>query len=331
MKKRKVLYVLLLSAMLGVISGCGAKESEPTLRVAYFPNITHTQALIMKEKGMLEQALGDWKIEWYDFNSGTSEMEAVFAEEIDIGYIGPVPAISGNVKSNGDVKIIAGAANGGSMLVARADSNITGVASLSGKTVAVPSIGNTQHLLLCDMMTALQLKSKASGGDVDVKAVANGDTITLMESGAIDAALVPEPWGSTLVDQVGAKIVMDYDDIWREDEPGGSKPGEYATTCVIARNDFIEEKPEIVKLFLEQHKAATEYIAEKKEEACRIVNKQIQEITGKELNTKILKSAFERIVLTVEIPKKSILKYQEAEKAEGMINRLANEQDLFGE
>ena len=217
------------------------------------------------------------------------------------------------------------------MLVAKKGSNIKSISDLSGKTVAVPSIGNTQHLLLCDLMTANQLKATTAGGDVNVKAVANGDTIALMESGEIDAAFVPEPWGSTLVSQAGAEIVLDYDDIWNEEGTDGSKPGEYATTVVIAREDFLDEHEDIVKIFMEQHKAATEYITENQDEACGIVNKQIKELTGKELDTELLKSAFARIVPTVEIPKRSILKYQDAAKAETLINRLSEEDDLFDE
>lgn len=328
MKKERIIAMLLVLLLaMGMLVGCGEKkEDEKVIRVAYFPNITHTQALIMKEQQTLEKTLGDgWKIEWLDFVSGTSEMEAVFAGEVDLGYIGPVPAVSGNVKSNGDVQVIAGATNGGSLLVAAKDSGIKTFADLAGKTVAIPSIGNTQHLLLVKMMADNNMKATSEGGTVNVKAVANSDTISLMEAGEIDAALVPEPWGSTLAAKVSADIILDYKDIWKEDN------GNYSTTVVIGRKDFMEEKSDVVSKFLEAHTTATNYIEENPEEAAGIVNKQIKEVTGKELEEDILTQAFARIIPSVEIPKASIMKYASASKEQNLIPSMPEESTLFNE
>lgn len=61
----------------------------------------------MKNQGTLEEKWKDkCNVSWTSFNAGPAEMEAIFAGEIDLGYIGPVPALSANVKSNGEVKII---------------------------------------------------------------------------------------------------------------------------------------------------------------------------------------------------------------------------------
>lgn len=57
------------------------------------------------------------KVSWTSFNAGPAEVEAVFAGEIDLGYIGPVPALSANAKSNGEVKIISNVTNAGAVLL----------------------------------------------------------------------------------------------------------------------------------------------------------------------------------------------------------------------
>ena len=101
--------------------------SENVIRVGYFPNITHSQALVGMAKGVFQKELGgDVKIEVKIFNAGPSVIEAIFAGVLDIAYIGPNPAINGYIKSNGEaLRIVAGAASGGAGLVVRNDAGIS--------------------------------------------------------------------------------------------------------------------------------------------------------------------------------------------------------------
>lgn len=69
--------------------------------LVFFPNLTHSQALYGQINDDFEKAFGnEYDIKWLSFNSGPSEIEAMFAGEVDIGYIGPIPAINGYIKSN---------------------------------------------------------------------------------------------------------------------------------------------------------------------------------------------------------------------------------------
>ena len=166
-------------------------------------------------------------------------MEALFAGDIDIGYIGPVPALSANVKSQGDVQILAGATKGGAVLIQRKGAGIRSVENLAGKSVAIPQIGNTQHLSLLKLLKDNNLKPVTEGGNVTVNAVANADVANIMQRGDIDAALVPEPWGATLLEQ-GAEMVLDYQQIYLE--------GQYDVAVVVVRKEFMESNPELVCL-----------------------------------------------------------------------------------
>lgn len=158
----------------------------------------------MKNQKTLENKWKDTcEVSWTSFNAGPAEIEALFAEQIDIGYIGPVPAVSANVKSNGDIKIISNAANAGTVLLTGKDTDIQSVGDLSGKKVAVPQLGNTQHLCLLSLLADNGLKTADKGGDVTIRASSNADILNLMGNGNIDAALVPEPWGTTI-----EKLVM---------------------------------------------------------------------------------------------------------------------------
>ena len=103
---------------------CLPVSAETVLRVGHFPNISHAQALVahrlsMLGKGWFEERLGkDVKIQWMLFNAGPSAMESIFAGAVDITYVGPNPAINAFAKTRGrDIRILAGAADGGASLV----------------------------------------------------------------------------------------------------------------------------------------------------------------------------------------------------------------------
>src|SRR5687767_5130838 len=105
-----------LKIILLVVSTCGALRAQnPVMvRAGHFPNITHSQAVISHANGWFDKALAPQaKVAWKIFNAGPSAIEAIFASQLDLAYIGPNPAISGYVRSQGQaLKIVAGATSG---------------------------------------------------------------------------------------------------------------------------------------------------------------------------------------------------------------------------
>ena len=311
---------LLLSAL--ILSGCGSNDADgtPTVNIGYFNNVTHIQALYMKSQGMLEEAYGDTaQVEWTAFNAGPAEVEALFSESIDIGYIGPFPAINANVKSEGDIRVVSAATQGGAVLIARAGSGIESVDDLDGKNVAIPQIGNTQHLTLLALLDEYGLKDKSTGGTVNICAISNADVANCMNRGDIDAALVPEPWGATLLAQ-GAALVLDYDEIMG---------GDYDVAVIVVRKEFYEQFPEIVETFLEQHELATEEINANIEESLTIINNEIHASTGKLLTDEIITEAFTRIAISSEINKASIQAFGEISEKQGLIHEAPTDTELY--
>ena len=321
MSKKNLFICMILVAMMAMgLTACGAKKEETTqVRVGYFNNVTHAQALLMKSEKTLEQKLGK-EVKWTAFNAGPAEVEALFAGDIDIGYIGPVPAISANVKSNGDVKVLAGVSKGGSVLIQRKDAGIQSVADLAGKTVAVPQFGNTQHLILLKLLDDSNLKPVTTGGNVTVSAVANADVANTMERGDVDAALVPEPWGATLIEQ-GAQMVLDQNQVYLE--------GQYDVAVVVVRKEFLEENKELVDQFLEQHEAATKRIQEQPEEVQKIINGELKAATGKNLSDSIMKEAFGRISFRTDYNTEAMSDFASLSKEQGFIKELPEEGQLY--
>lgn len=323
MKWKKFRKLCMLAAAVSVmgLAGCGAKGGDNEVSVGYFNNVTHPQALYMKSQKTLEKSLGDGHtVKWTAFNAGPAEVEALFSGDIDIGYIGPVPAVSANVKSSGDVQILSGSSTGGAILVKRQGTDIEGVTDLEGKNVAIPQIGNTQHLSLLKLLDENGLKPVSEGGTVTVSAVANADVANMMERGDIDAALVPEPWGATLL-KGGAELMLDYDEFYME--------GKYNVAVVVVRKEFMEEHPEVVEKFLAEHEAATTVINEDKEHALSIINEELKSATGKALGEDIIAESFGRIGVSTELNKESVLDFAQISKDQDFIDELPDEAALF--
>lgn len=328
MKKRlKRLTAIALTVTLALsvvaLSGCDAEDETgtPVVNIGYFNNVTHIQALYMKSQGMLEETYGDTAtVEWTAFNAGPAEVEALFSESIDIGYIGPFPAINANVKSEGDIMVISAATQGGAVLIARAGSGIDSVQDLEGKNVAIPQIGNTQHLTLLALLDEYGLKDKSTGGTVNICAISNADVANCMNRGDIDAALVPEPWGATLLAQ-GAELVLDYDEVYMG--------GDYDVAVIVVRKEFYEKYPELVEQFLDQHQLATDEINENKEDALTIINNEINNSTGKLLSDEVIQEAFTRIKISSELNKESVNGFALISEKQGLIHQAPTDEELY--
>ncbi len=144
--------------------------AKKTLKIGYFPNINHAQAVIGLGNGTFQKALGDnIEVKTTIFNAGPSAMEALFAKQVDVTYVGPNPAINAYVVSQGkDVRIISGASSGGAVFVVRNDSGIQSTKDFANKKFASPQLGNTQDVALRKYLLDNGYKTKENGGNVEV-------------------------------------------------------------------------------------------------------------------------------------------------------------------
>lgn len=324
-----LIVVLVLTS--GVLSGCGkdsgmkdgaVADGKKLIRVGYFPNMTHAQALVGLSDGTFQKALGDGvTIQEHTFNAGPAEIGALLAGEIDLGYIGPVPAINGFVKSKGELRIVAGAADAGAVLVARKGSAIRDGKGLDNKKVAVPQLGNTQDISLRNFLSQAGLKDAAKGGTVTVIPAENADILTLLSRGEVDAALVPEPWGSRIIKQAGASIVLDSDKVWRD--------GKYTTAVVIVSTKFLNEHPDLVEKWLTAHVEITERINNDREASKAVINSQIEKLTKKSLPEDVLDSASKRIKVTYNPETESVKDFVKLSSDNGYIKGTPDIKNLF--
>ena len=273
--------------------GTEAVEQVKTLRLGFFPNLTHAPALVGLQDGLFKTALKDLSVTVTPtaFNAGPDAVSALFGNSLDITYIGPNPTINAYAESEGAaVRVIAGAASGGAALVV--NPSIATAADLKGRKIATPQLGNTQDVALRHWLGEQGLTSDTEGGgDVSIVPQANGEGLTAYASGQIDGAWVPEPWVSEYV-KAGAKVLVDETTLWPD--------GDFVTTNVLVRTEFLEQHPDVVEAFLAGHVAALAEIDEHPEAAAEAANASLQSLTGSSLDADVLASAFDAVEFTAD-------------------------------
>lgn len=322
MNKAKT-FIMIVTIAAFVITGCGkSDDAVKKIRIAYFPNATHAQALIMKNLKLLEAKLpSDVEVEYVSFNAGSSEVEAFFSGHVDVGYIGPIPAINANLKSKGDIVIIAGAAYAGATLVVSSSSEIIEFKDFENKRIAVPQFGNTQHVALLNLLSESDLVDALKGGNVEIVPIKNAEVEAMMLKGELDAAFIPEPWGSDLLQKgVARRFVYESALFGAVDD---------TTALVITSQEYLEEHRDIVKLFLAAHIEATEYLKDNPEGAKSIISEEIEIVTGKSLAPGTLDHLFTYLEFDYVPLKDSIMNYARIFTDEGFVDRLVDEDELF--
>jgi NitT/TauT family transport system substrate-binding protein len=312
-----------------------------TIRIGYFPNINHAQAVIGLNNGDFQKILGNnTKIETIVFNAGPSAIEALLANRIDATYIGPNPTINGYVASGGkDVRIVSGVSSGGASFVVRNDAGIQSVKDLGGKKFASPELGNTQDISLRKYIVNNGFKTVENGGNVTVVTTKPADIFTLLLKKQIDGAWVPEPWATRLVNEANGKIFVDERDLW-------PPQGKFVTANIIVRTDYLNENPDVIKKLLEAHINETLWInnhlseisndrsAKNDSNVSQVVNafnNGLKQITGKTIPNDEIREALTRMTFTYDPLKQSLYKIADDANSLGLIhNTKDNKLNLTG-
>ncbi|TVP39806.1 ABC transporter substrate-binding protein [Candidatus Nitrosocosmicus arcticus] len=294
--------VALISAPISIASAQSIGNEKKTLRIGYFPNITHSQAVIGLNNGDYQKTLGDnVTVETFRFNAGPSAIESLLADRIDATYIGPNPAINGYLLTGGeDLRVISGAASGGASFIVRNDSGIETVNDLGGKKFASPQLGNTQDVALRKYLIDNGFNTVENGGNITVLPIANADILTVFLKKEIDGAWVPEPWATRLVQEADGKVFLDEKSLWPD--------GKFVTGNLIVRTDYLRDNPEIIKKLLEAHVEETLWINNNTAEAGKVFNSQLKKITGQEISENVLNKAYSNLEITYDPLKLTLFK-----------------------
>lgn len=273
---------------------CRKKPSDATtLRLGSFPNLTHAPAITGISSGRFAQALGPTRLVTHSFNAGPAAIEALMAGALDATFVGPIPAAAGFVRSHGSaLKVVSGAASGGTSFVVRRGANIRGVGDLRGKRLAAPQIGNTQDVALRHYLSTHGLAPAERGGDVQLTAIENANILTLFHQGGLDGAWVPEPWASRLVLEADGVVLVDERDLW----PNRA----FAITLLVVRQAYLRDAPAPVDRLVDAAAREVRWIREHDAEARLAVSRALSAQTGRPLPADLLIASWPRIDFTAD-------------------------------
>ncbi|MBT3328733.1 MAG: ABC transporter substrate-binding protein [Nitrosopumilus sp.] len=315
------IVVVIVGFIAGIILNSDESSNENTLRIAYFPNIGHAIPIIGMEKGFFTEQLTDTEIETRVFDSGPQVIESLFANSIDIAYVGPGPTINGFLNSeNKNIQILSGAASGGASFIVHPNSEINTASDFAGKKIAVPQIGNTQDISLRHYLSENNLKPAEKGGSVIVYNISNPDIYTLFVKGDIDGAWVAEPWATILETELGGHRLFFEEDLWPDKQ--------FASVLLIANTDYVEKNPEIISDFLISHHEIVKWINDNPVETRITFNTFLKSHLGQSLSDDVVDISLSNLEITSDPVMDSVYSFAEKANVLGYLGR--NGYDLSG-
>ncbi len=295
---RKGLLAAGVAAVAVLAAGCGSSatasgggSSPVVIRLGFLANITHEPALVGLEKGFFAKSLGkNVVLKTSVFSTGTEETTALLAGQLDAAYVGPNPALNAWQKSNGTaIKIISGAASGGASLVVK--HSITTPAQLKGKSLATPSLGNTQDVAVRYWLKQHGLTTTPTGGgDVSIKPIKpNSAAVLEFKSGQIDGGWEPEPYATEMVLDGGTRLVNEAS-LWPS--------GKFVTTNLVVTQKFLKAHASVVNGLLKGQIQANSYINSNGAAAAQAANTELTKLLGKGLPSNVLSESLKYITFT---------------------------------
>lgn len=315
MMKRMVSYLATGLMMLGLGSCNRENPDSREIRIGCFPNVTHVQGLVARNmsrrgEGWFERYLPGYTLQWHTFNAGPTAMEALFGKTADVVYVGPSPALNAYAVANGrEIRLLAGAVNGGAALMVSPQSNIHSPQDFKGRSIATPQLGNTQDVSCRAWLLKNGLACTLEGaGDCRVAPTPNAMQLQLMQQGDIAACWTVEPWVSRLEMMANARILVQ--------EP------QVVTTVLAARSGWLRHHPKEAAVLIRAHRELTEWIIDHPEEAKKHVTDELSELTQAPMEPEIVDRAWQRLTLTTEIDLPGLEQFVKDAQASGLLDRV---------
>lgn len=313
---KKLLSCLFLVCALIAMAGCNQENPDSrVIRIGGFPNVTHVQALVARNmtrhgEGWFERYLPGYSVEWYTYNAGPSAMEALFGRTADLTYVGPSPALNAYAVSAGrEVRLLAGAVNGGAALMVAPESGINTPADFKGRSIATPQLGNTQDVSCRAWLAKNGLRCTLEGaGDCRVAPTPNSMQLQLMKQGDIDACWTVEPWVSRLESMAGARILVQEPDV--------------VTTVLAGRVGWLKLHPQEAATIIRAHRELTQWIIEHPEEAQARVVDELTQLTQAPMEPELVRSAWKRLKLTDAIDLPGLEQFVKDAQSTGLLDRV---------
>jgi NitT/TauT family transport system substrate-binding protein len=149
------------------------------------------------------------------------------------------------------------------------------------------------------------LKITQLGGEAQVLPTQNADQLGLFQQKGVDGVWTVEPWVSRLEMEAGGKVLVE-----ETDSP---------TTVLVSSVKLLKANREIVKKFVEAHRALTDWIGKNPAEAQKLVATELAEETKAKMPEELIAHAWRRIALTNEVRPDALEKFVANAKAAGFL------------
>ena len=242
-----------LSAILLVVTFCGASPATVRIRMGYLQSDLHQlAAFVCLDKGLYKAEGLDVTVAGI-FRAGPEEMSAFASRDLDFGYVGEAPATVAVANRVADVKIIAQANLEGSAVVVHKDSGLKTLKDLVGKTVAVPGYATVQDFLFRRALTGNSIALNS----VNTIIIKPPEMIPALNTKQIDAFVAWEPYPAKAVTSGAAGVLAFSSEMWPK----------HPCCVVVVDTQFMNKNPQSVRGIIGAHIKATRFILDNPDEA----------------------------------------------------------------
>ena len=268
---KKFILLVISGIMLFGIAGCNkkSKTTEKPIRIAVEFTTHSACAHIANQMGWYKEE-GLTITSYENYITGMALAAALSNGDIDAAYICLIPAINARVNANVPIKIVAGVHKYGYGFVVNPD-KVKSIDDLKDPEIRIGCSreGSPLDSLLHKMIEKYHLDKKQILKKV--RRMNPSKLLLALKMGQLDAAFVCEQFPS-MAEELGLKVFLTAEDLWPDMQ--GS--------VLIAREELLNEHPEIVKKLVRVTKRATQFINEHPQEAAEIVAEGLQ-IAGKKI------------------------------------------------
>ena len=281
-----ILASLLLTSI-SSLPGC-APAAPSTVRIGYLLGDLHQLPFFVAqdkgffaEEGLNVEVVGP-------FEAGPAEMDALAANQIDMGYVGVAPAVMAAARKI-PLSIVAGVNLEGSGLVTGMDVN--SVAELKSKKIATPAPGSIQYVMLGMLLAGNNL----GYNDIELfpGTVKPPDMPQSLQTGRINGYFVWEPFVAKSVVGGYGKVLVESKDIW---------PG-HPCCVIVTAGDFGRLHDGTVASVIRAHRRAIDFIAANPAEAKAIAAKWTK------LDPAVIDNALSRVKYTCSLSKDDVKRF----------------------
>lgn len=275
MKKTNGYPALLLAVALCLVllAGCAqasksaAVPDDTLVRVAGLKGPT-TMGLVK----LMEDAENERSLNRYEFTMVTAADELtglVASGDVDIALLPANVAAILYQKTQGGISVIDINTLGVLYLVS-ADTSVSSMEQLRGRTVYLPGKGTTPEYALRYLIDAAGLSKE----DVTLEFKSESAEVVSILAEKPDAiGLLPQPFvTAALAQEESLSIIMDLTQVW-DSFQSEENPGSLVTGVTIVSKEFLDAHKELVDTFLTEHETSIQFTSQDPEAAAELIAK----------------------------------------------------------